>query len=80
VGGTLGGCPIQLLVDTGASVNLVSLAWWQAHGGRRELTETVLFTMQQYWIPASILDFSATARPIDFPIELDEWQKTPLSV
>ena len=40
VEGTAHNRPIQLLVDTGASVNLLSTTWWSRNGDQRELSPT----------------------------------------
>ena len=40
VEGKLRGNRVQLLIDTGASVNLISLRWWQAYGGNKPMTGT----------------------------------------
>ena len=47
VEGTAHSRPIQLLVDMGASVNLLSATWWRQNGDQRELspTEEVIYSV-----------------------------------
>ena len=40
--GSLDGQAVQLLVDTGASVNLISLRWWRTKGGGQPLRDSAV--------------------------------------
>lgn len=46
--GSLGGRSIGCLVDTGATVNMLSLSWWRSHGepGTLETTKEVVYSVE----------------------------------